>query len=182
MPVEPRKPWNSFLRGLDKKVSRTVSIHCIGGFAMTMAYGVSRSTSDIDFLVVGHDDAALLAEHGGPGSQLHRRFKVYVQPVAVVTFPEDYADRLIPLWTQLELANIRLYALEPHDLALTKLERNSDVDRSDIEELARRDFLDASVLASRYRDELRPNLVSGVERHDLTLDLWVDIIRETQSS
>ncbi len=42
--------------------------------------------------------------------------------VSVANYPDDYQARLVrvfPLWT-----NIQLWALEPRDLALTKLERS----------------------------------------------------------
>jgi hypothetical protein len=76
------------------------------------------------------------------------------------------------------LKYVRLFMLEPHDLALTKLERNGDVDRQDVQALAKLGLIDPAVLKHRYLTEYRPNLAAGVEKHDLTLDLWIDTIRE----
>jgi hypothetical protein len=181
MSPDPQEPWSSFLRALDDGLGSPVALHCIGGFVMTMLFGVSRSTSDIDFLVVvGDPNSAVLQELGGQGSELHRRFKV-LHPVAVTNYPEDYESRLIPVWEGLSLKNIRLYALEPHDLALTKLERNLGVDRQDVQALAEKGLLDPAVLRARYLTEFRPNLVSGAERHDLTLKFWIEMIRDVQS-
>jgi cell fate regulator YaaT (PSP1 superfamily) len=54
--------------------------------------------------------------------------------------------------------NVGLYALEAHDLALTKIERNFERDRDDVQRLAKRGFLNRETLRSRYLDELRPYL------------------------
>jgi hypothetical protein len=68
-----------------------------------------------------------------------------------------------------------LLGLEAHDLALSKLERNSARDREDIKYLARVAPLDLSVLESRYQTELRPYL-ANTERHDLTMRLWLEML------
>ena len=152
------------------------ALHCLGGFAMTMAYAVSRATADIDILAVGsRETLARLEKLAGRGSKLHSEFKVYIQPVGIVTYPEDYASRLMRMWPNFRLRKLKLYALEPHDLALTKLERNSDVDRQDVLDLAAAGLLNPKTLRDRYAKEFRPNLVSGEKRHDLTLNLWIEM-------
>jgi hypothetical protein len=70
---------------------------------------------------------------------------------------------------------LRMAGLEAHDLALSKLERNSARDREDVRYLARAVPLDLSVLECRYRSELRPYL-GNAERHDLTLRLWLEML------
>jgi hypothetical protein len=66
---------------------------------------------------------------------------------------------------------------EAYDLALSKLERNLGRDREDIQHLSRTVPLDADVLERRYKQELRPYLVN-IERHDLTIRLWIEMLRE----
>jgi Nucleotidyltransferase of unknown function (DUF6036) len=181
---EPLEPWRSFLRALDKRLGEAVELHCIGGFAITMQYGLSRATSDIDVLTsIPRKELATLQELAGQGSDLHRRFKVYLQPVTIVTYPEDYERRLIRMWPRFELANLQLFVLEPHDLALTKLERNGDVDRQDVLALAGAGLIDAKTLRKRYDKEYRPNIVANAERLDLTLTLWIEMCwpRDRQS-
>ena len=68
--------------------------------------------------------------------------------------------------------------MEAHDLALSKLSRNSDVDMEDVKYLASTVPLDLELLRKRYVDEVRPYLAGPPERGDLTLDLWCDAIRE----
>ncbi len=172
---EPPDPWASFLRSLDETLEVGVDLHCLGGFVIAMHYGLTRGTSDIDVIaVVPHHQLSGLRDLAGEGSVLHRQYGVYLDPVTVTQCPENYEARLIPMWPRYPLQHLRLYALEAHDLALTKLERNVDVDRQDVENLAKAGFLNQATLRERYSSEFRPNLANA-ERHDLTLELWVDI-------
>jgi Nucleotidyltransferase of unknown function (DUF6036) len=100
---------------------------------------------------------------------------VYVRYVGVVTVPEDYADRLTWMFPA-AYRKLRLAGLEAHDLALSKLERNSARDREDVKYLSLAAPLDLDVLQRRYDSELRPYLASP-ERHDLTLQLWLEMLR-----
>jgi len=74
---------------------------------------------------------------------------------------------------------LRLFALEPHDLALSKPERNRDRDREDVKYLFRSRYLNLETLQERYRLELRPYLANPYGREDLTLRLWVEMLSET---
>ena len=69
--------------------------------------------------------------------------------------------------------NLRLLALDAHDLALSKLTRNSPVDRDDVAHLAKTVPLDPALLRTRYPRELRPIVVGDPERHDRTLEMWI---------
>ncbi|MGA2185401.1 MAG: DUF6036 family nucleotidyltransferase [Bryobacteraceae bacterium] len=93
-------------------------------------------------------------------------------PVTVATPPENYEDRLVPMFPD-AWRRLRLLALEAHDLALSKLERNMERDRDDVRQLARAGHLRADILSERYYGELRPNLAAHETRHDLTLQLWL---------
>jgi len=177
-PESPPEPWASFLKALDGLLEETVELHCIGGFVVTMQFGLSRATSDIDILAaVPNRKLAELERLAGRRSELHRRFRVYLQPVGIASYPEDYESRLTRMWPNLDLEHLRLYALEAHDLALTKIERNSDVDRQDVLDLARAGHLDPTTLRERYVKEFRPNLAGDAAKHDLTLELWVEMCR-----
>jgi len=70
--------------------------------------------------------------------------------------------------------NLRLCALEAHDIALSKLERNSERDRYDVQQLAKAGYLNREILRERYYREVRPNLLAHEARHDLTLQLWLE--------
>jgi hypothetical protein len=174
---EPPEPWRSFLRALDSQLKGAVTLRCLGGFVVTQQYGIGRSTGDIDFLSISTMCAEDNVERvGGLGSSLYKKYRVYVQYVGIATPPCDYADRLREMYRNSPWNNLRLFALDPIDVALAKLERNSDRDREDLMGLARAGYIDAGVLKARYLEEVRPYLLSKIEWHDRTLDLWVELI------
>jgi hypothetical protein len=92
-----------------------------------------------------------------------------------VTVPENYEDRLIPIFPA-AYRQLQLAGLEAHDLALSKLERNSGRDREDVKFLARVVPLDPEIPEDRYHSELRQYLVDA-ERHDLTMRLWLEMLQ-----
>ena len=170
---KPPEPWRSFLTELDSRLRGQVQLHCCGGFVVTQIYGVARTTSDLDFLAAVPNVSRELAEIAGKGSTLHKIHKVYLDAVTVATPPENYEERLVPMFPR-AWAHLQLFALEAHDLALSKLERNFERDRDDVERLARAGHLKPEILQERYHKELRPNLLAHEPRHDLTLQLWLE--------
>jgi len=173
-PAAPDEPWHSFLKDLDDQLSEDTVLHCMGGFAMVQAYGLARSTADIDVIaVLPHGTASQLVELAGTESSLRAKHGIYLDVVTVASVPESYESRLSALdpgsWRHL-----RLFVLEAHDLALTKLERNFERDRGDVEHLARSGYLKASTLQDRYIEEMRPNVIGRVSWHDQTLQMWID--------
>ena len=69
---------------------------------------------------------------------------------------------------------LRLKALDPHDLALTKLERNSIRDRADVRYLAHSGRIQKETLRRLHYDEYRIYTTGRVESRDLTLKLWLE--------
>ena len=179
----PAEPWASFLRELDDLLKGAVELHCLGGFVVTQQYGIGRETSDIDFLSIvarsREDDIEALA---GAGSALYQKYRVYLQYVGVVTPPCNYAARLQRMFPDESWKRLRLLALDPTDVALSKLERNADRDRDDVLRLARAGLVDAQALKARYFEEVRPYLLSRESWHDQTLDLWLEMISPANSA
>src|SRR5688572_30843434 len=169
------EPWNSFFTDIDGALSESVELHCLGGFAMAVLYQLDRPTADVDLLPVGSRFVnGYLIEFAGPGSMLHRKHKIHLQVVGVAPVPHNYEDRLVELLPG-TFKHIHLFALDPYDLALSKVERNTQRDRDDVKHLARIVPLDLGVLRDRYLKELRPDL-GNPEREDLTLNLWIEAI------
>src|ERR1017187_6980153 len=172
----PPEPWHSFFRDIDKTFDQPIALQCIGGFAIAMLYGLPRPTVDVDFLsVVPADEIGRLDALAGMGSALDRKHGVYVQRVGIVTVPENYEDRVIPIFPA-AYRRVHLAGLEAHDLALSKLERNSGRDREDVKFLPPAVPLNLTTLEDRYRSELRPYLAAA-DRHDLTMRLWIEMLR-----
>ena len=177
MPIKVAEPWRSFFREIDASLATEVVLHCLGGFVMTMLYGSSRLTADVDVLpITSNGESEHLVHLAGQGSKLHKKHKIYLQVVGVVTVPDDYEARLTEIFEG-NFTNLRLFALDPYDLALSKLERNAPRDREDFKHLARTIPLDLEILQERYREELRPYL-GNPAREDLTLKLWIETVQE----
>lgn len=184
MPTHPHKsipePWLSFLRALDLTAREEVRLDCMGGFVVTMVYGFSRSTADLDVLEIAPAAAGQsMLELGTQGGPLHKKYKIYLDRVGVAKVPENYEDRLTEIFPK-AFKHLRLLALDPYDLALSKLERNIQRDRDDVKHLAKTVPFDLDVLEERYQKELRWQLGTP-EREDLTLRLWLDAIREERA-
>jgi uncharacterized nucleotidyltransferase DUF6036 len=175
------EPWHSFLKELAGTLSDEFHFHCMGGFVVTFLYGFSRTTSDLDVLSIVTTDErfSALIKLGGEDSALHRKYGVHLHCVTVAQVPDSYDERLTEMFPR-SFEPLRLFALDPYDLALSKLERNEQLDRDDVKHLARTIPLDLTVLQDRYHNEMRPYL--GVPtREDLTLKFWVEAIEEERT-
>ena len=171
---ELRSPWREFLSEVDRRLPEPVELHCLGGFVAAMHYHLDRPTNDLDYVeIVPHDAAQVLQEIAGPESPLAKTYRLYFQHVAVASLPESYDERLTELFPG-RFQNLRLFALDAHDLALSKLTRNSPVDRDDVAHLAKTVPLDPALLRTRYQQELRPIVIGDAERHDRTLEMWIE--------
>ena len=173
-------PWGRFLRELDDIATASVDFHCIGGFVVNMKYGFSsRQTFDIDVLAITPSSQRQeFLEHAAQGSVLHRKHGVYLDLVtAIQAYPQDYDQRLTEMYVG-QLKRIRLFAVEPHDLALMKLERNAERDRVDVLFLASQGLVKADELERRYRAEMRSYIGVPKRSTDITLRLWVSMIKE----
>jgi hypothetical protein len=174
--VEPTEPWRSFLADLDGLLKGSVELRCLGGFVVTQQYGIGRETSDIDFLwalaQTPQDNIETLA---GLGSKLHRKYRLYMQYVGIVTPPADYASRMTRMFPAAPWKRLTLCALDATDIALSKLERNAERDREDFIRLVNAGYIKRQVLRDRYYEELRPYLLNRVSWHDKTLELWLEM-------
>jgi hypothetical protein len=146
-----------------------------------MRYGLNRSTADVDVLEIAPQSALkTFGEAALQGSELHRKYGIYLDYVTVVQPPYEYESRLTEMFPS-TFRHLHLMALDPYDLALTKLERNIERDRNDVRHLARVVPFDLTLLRERYLTELRPYL-GNPKREDLTLQLWVEVIEEDRAA
>lgn len=173
----PPEPWHSFLRELDDIADATVRMDCIGGFVLTQMYGLERSTADVDVVELAPRDVSnSLMSLASQGGALHRQHLVYLDRVTVAVVPENYESRLTEVFPGV-YRHLRIMALDPYDIALSKLERNNQKDRDDVRFLAETIPLDLNVLQERYDRELRWQL-GRPDREDLTLRLWMEMLSE----
>ena len=165
-------PWKEFLSEIDSMLTERLDLHCIGGFVVCYFYALPRSTGDIDYYTAVPANLNL-TEVAGEGSALAKKHKVSLHQVTVMTMPENYDSRLTEMFPE-TFKNLHIYATDPYDYILSKLERNGLKDRDDADYIFKSQNLDPQVHRDRYEKELRPNLVNE-DKHDLTLKLWLDI-------
>lgn len=115
----------------------------------------------------------MVQEVAGAESRLAKKHSLYFQHAGVASLPESYPERLTELVPGM-FQRLHLFALEPHDLALSKLTRNSPIDRDDVAQLARAVPLDPMLFRTRCQQELRPVIIGDAERHDRTLEMWIE--------
>jgi len=173
MPTTIPEPWLSFLRDVGRALGQPVEVHCLGGFVLTVLWGLPRPTGDVDFIEIEPSEASdELLGIAGEGSELAKRHKLQFHRVTIAEHPEGYASRLVDI-TPKGLLRLNLRALEAHDLVLAKLARNSPRDRADVEFLVRQGALDRQCLEHRFEKELRPFLLNE-DRETATLKLWLE--------
>ncbi|SRR6266545_1281704 len=174
-------PWRSFFDEIDAALTQEVALHCLGGFVAKILYDLPRETSDVDVLpYTSNNEIDAVISTAVEGSTLHKKYGVYLQVVGVATVPQEYESRLTELFPG-TFKHLRLFALDPYDLALSKIERNSQRDRDDVKHLARVVPLDLDILQTRFESELRPNF-GNPQQESLTLRLWIDAIKEESAT
>ena len=146
---------------------------------MTQLYGFDRETVDLDVLtVVSANGSQATFDRARVGSELHRKRGIYLDVVTVVeNYPDDYESRLTEMFPG-KFKNIRLWGLEAHDLALTKLRRNNEKDREDVKHLAQTRRITAAQLLERYEKEMRPYVAIPEQQTDPIMKLWREMLHE----
>jgi len=167
-------PWGDFLGELDALLDEPIQLHCIGGFAVVAGYGLARATNDLDYItLIPYNRINDLQQLAGPESALAQKHKVYLQHPGVDAMPENYDERLTELGPG-RFKKIRLFIPDAYDLVLSKLSRNIERDRQDVEFLVRTERLQAGILRERYAEELRSGLIGDPKQHDQTLEFWIE--------
>ena len=63
------EPWASFLADIDSSAQDKIELHCLGGFVVTVVYGLARPTADVDVLVIApRGESEQLLSLAGQGS------------------------------------------------------------------------------------------------------------------
>src|SRR6266852_8365280 len=77
---DPPLPWSAFLDELDQAISEPIELHCIGGFVVSLLYGLPRPTGDVDYVAaIPRYRTEELEQLAGRGSKLAARYKVHLQ-------------------------------------------------------------------------------------------------------
>ncbi len=147
--------WISFLVELGRKIPVPVEVHCAGMFAAAARYGMPMQGDVLHYIATlpprGVDMLKTFAESD---SDLARKSGLCLR-FSGVDFVEDYDRRLRRLFST-TFVNLRLYALEAHDLVLTQLGAQPSGEMAIADYLVRAEILKPGTLWRRYRRGLRP--------------------------
>jgi hypothetical protein len=126
----------------------TLDLYHIGRSALVWAYGYQATTRDIDVLVRGEPSGLMLEALRlfGRGSAKSAEHGLYLEAVNTAFPPMAGSHRKRAKLYEHPWNVVRLYHLDPHDLAASKLKRFAARDREDIRELCDRDLIDADEL------------------------------------
>lgn len=133
-----------FLRVLDEALARSAEITIIGGSALALGYGVASVTNDIDTFESDLGDVAVAAEEARSSTGL----EIPIGNSTVAQLPEGAELRRRRILE--ELTNLRVFVLDPHDLAASKLLRGNEHDRSQLRDLHALEPLSLELLLERY--------------------------------
>ena len=163
-------PWPDFFVAVDQGLTSAVELHCVGGFVLTAVYKLPRTTGDLDYISITPQYlASPLEELAGVASPLAKKYRVYIQSAGGITdYPEDYETRVQVL--PLELSKLTLKTLDPYDIVLSKLARNSPKDRWDVQFLSSQLGMEFHILYERWEKEMKP-WIANAERHETTLNV-----------
>jgi hypothetical protein len=143
----------AFLNRLDEvlipfaKEGEHFDTYLLGRSALVIHYGFPLSTSDIDIVWMRDSDLEQKAiELLGEGSALAQTLGLYLDPVpqGLPPLPSGFRRRCVALPGNWKV--LRLWILEVHDLAATKLRSFRPKDREDLQALCDRGLLNAAKL------------------------------------
>ena len=178
----PPKPWHSFLKELDALAIGIVDFQCLGAFVVTQLYGLERSTGDLDVLSIAPiDQRKDFLEKAGMGSALHKRYKIYLDYVGVASIPYEYQSRLIEMYPG-AYGHIRLFALDPYDIALSKLCAISLVTEKMCAISQNKSRSTCSFCENVTQTNFGLICLGIPENQDAILNLWIEIIEQDRQS
>jgi predicted nucleotidyltransferase len=135
-----KKELLKWLKEVDNKLNRGITIVAVGGTAMTLL-SLKPSTIDIDFCVAEKDRVLFEAS-------INNKYKVDIFVDGYIfseQLPVDYVDKAKPI---LKLKHITLKALHPVDMVITKAARLNARDEEDIASIAK--HVDRNELVKRF--------------------------------
>jgi hypothetical protein len=124
-----------------------------------------RGTKDSDVLETADlvpETRTRLEKHAGPGTEIHRRNKIYIEIVAsgLPLLPH------VPKWLDMtdlnrELVHFRIEVLDVVDVVVSKLKRLHGNDLRDIEAMIERDLVPQALLIERFKSAVDSYLLDA---------------------
>ena len=152
-------PIHDFLRALDRAwrgaAPERIHLRIIGSTALMLQAEYERGTKDSDVLEtsdLGGDIRASLIELAGPGTDLHKRHKLYIEIVSsgLPLLPQAPVWLDVPGLNQ-DLNHFRVEVLHVVDVVVSKLKRFHGSDAQDIEAMVDLALVPHDRLLDRFR-------------------------------
>jgi predicted nucleotidyltransferase component of viral defense system len=146
MPFDKKKLLD-FLEILDKEITKEITLVAAGGTAMTLL-DMKASTVDIDFTIPSQD----VKEFENGLKVIPHGFRIDYWTDGMVfsqILPDDYLKKSVPIKTNLK--NIKLRALHPVDIVITKIGRLDERDVQDIKACIEKFKLTKNQIKSRSK-------------------------------
>lgn len=144
MPFDKRRLME-FLKVMDEELDKPIELTAVGGTAMTLL-GLKDSTADMDFDL----EERHASEFKKVLETLPHGYRIDIYTGGLIfsqQLPDDYVEKRIPVET--DYRNIRLYALHPLDIIVSKTGRLNDRDIEDIKVCIRKYKLTREQIRSR---------------------------------
>lgn len=135
-----------FLRAVDEALTDAATITMIGGSALALGYGVEIFTNDIDTYRSNLEPLRPAIENACGRTGLRIPFA----NASIAQLPpgfEERARRILP-----ELVRLEVWAIDPYDLAASKLLRGNAHDREQLADLHDLTPLDRPTLVARFTE------------------------------
>lgn len=161
----------NFLNDLDTALiamaqGRQLSLYHIGRSALVWKYGFASATEDVDVILPGQRDVLLdeAIRLFGRATKKAVEHGLYLEqvPEGLPPAPGNFAKRAVEVeerWIVL-----RVFHLEPNDLATTKMKRFWPKDRVDIRMMCDSDLLDPDQLEIRLNSAFRYTMEKDGDR------------------
>ena len=159
----------AFLTAIDAHLSKHARMIIIGGSAVAVAYGVDTGTIDVD---TWETDLRPIAR-AITAARHDTGLDIPVSDASVGDVPWKYEERIVRILP--ELSRLAVFALEKHDLTLSKTVRGYENDLVAIEGLHQRHGLDLDTLVARWADEM-DHAIGDRKRLDLNFQLMIERI------
>jgi Nucleotidyltransferase of unknown function (DUF6036) len=178
MAASARESIIAYLGVLDSHLvasGRSTPLYLSGGAAVVLAYGSTDRTKDVDAFVAQRNEVLdELQAWAGKNTAVAKREGYFFEVVPPI-YPAapGMFERSIPI-EGLNLRAITPFAIELHDIIITKLGRYHAKDRSDIELLTRIPRFHEEQLAALYalaRDDLKTYWPDQLEATDRNFNL-----------
>lgn len=140
-----RKELVKWLRSIDRKLHKKITLVAVGGTAMTLL-GLKSSTRDVDFCIKSDEKTDF-------EKVLDKKFKVDIFTDGYIfseQLPADYSEKSKEI---IKMKNITLKALDPIDIIITKATRFNARDEEDIEALSK--YADKEEMLKRFNEVLK---------------------------